>query len=289
MKLRRTTTLAGAAVVGLVVAAMPLLAAGSASAATNPPWEPDPNSIGSITLYNTAGAVVTGGSDLSHLADYALASSAGDAGATKATLIFAAPDHTKATGRWFTGEASGSTNYPATGAPSSIANSATPDVTLTAADANLAAFMQTSTPDSTAGYANVYQLRIEDSGPSGVTSAPKYWSLDVQVDPTKGTWTTSVGGTAAANPPVLKQTNKNATITFTVTTLAAYKGDTVYFFRRSGLTGMVVPFGHVTVGSDGIATHYFNAKHGQILAIYSKVSGPPAAVAYSNTISFKVS
>jgi len=64
------------AVVGALLAATVgggmLLAANPASAAA-PGWEPDPNSNGTITFYDASGNVMTGGTSLSHLFDFASA------------------------------------------------------------------------------------------------------------------------------------------------------------------------------------------------------------------------
>src|SRR4051794_2138584 len=110
MKAKKTLV---AAVAAAAMGGGLLLAAASASAAA-PGWEPDPNANGSISFYNAAGKQITSGSSLTHLFDFALASSAEDAGGFhKANLQFAYPDHTVSDPiGWFTNGASPATTYP---------------------------------------------------------------------------------------------------------------------------------------------------------------------------------
>jgi hypothetical protein len=83
---------------------------GVANAATVPPWEPDVNGLGTLTLYSATGAVVTSG----HLADvpfvsYVRTSAPGRAGDSKATLSIATPDHANPTSLWAVSGLSAST------------------------------------------------------------------------------------------------------------------------------------------------------------------------------------
>ena len=69
-----------------------------------------------------------------------------------------------------------------------------------------------------------------------------------------------------------------------------FEGRTVYYFRKSGQTGRVAPLGAATVDQFGYAYRTFNAKRGQILAVYGKILGVPDIVSpYSNTSAFKLS
>ena len=183
---------ASAAVVGLAAAAVAL--AGSASAATTPPWEPDPNaSLGSIVFYDAAGNVITGGSNLNHLFDYAMASTDSARTTTNAQAIFAFPDHTKPdTTTWHKDAATASTTYPNTnpGVATSISSSTKPVATATSADADLQALLGSTTLDTTSGYANLVQIQLHDSGPglgNGFQSQP-FWATDIMFDANAGTW-----------------------------------------------------------------------------------------------------
>src|SRR5262245_11034790 len=125
MRIRRTAAIAGG--LALVITAGLLMVALNPVFAATPPWEPDPNSAspyGNVVLYDSAGNVLTGGSDLGHIADYAAATTARTPGAVFATLFFAAPDHNQPlTGLWFNDFASGSTNFPSASAPAPLTGS----------------------------------------------------------------------------------------------------------------------------------------------------------------------
>src|SRR5438045_2089764 len=90
LKIRSRSLMVGAA--ALAVAASVLVGGGVAYAAVTPGFEPDPNAIGGITLYNASGAVITGGSlSDSPMVAFAAASGAGRAGDTRAFLRVATP------------------------------------------------------------------------------------------------------------------------------------------------------------------------------------------------------
>ncbi len=172
-----------------VLATLAAVNAGSALAAA-PPWEPDVNSIGIVTLYNAAGAVITGGnlSDVPFAA-YAQASSAGRVGDTKATLIGKTPNHSQPTGAWSGQQLSASTTYPNAAAPAPLKTSPLPVASLGVGDGDLTSYIQAfPNNDSTAGYVNVYQLRIITSGP-GLPVPTTYYTADISVNSAAGTWT----------------------------------------------------------------------------------------------------
>ena len=108
-----------AAVTGTVVAALAggglMLGATSASASTPPGYAPDANVTGGVVFYNAAGTVITGGTDLTHLFDYAAATTGPTGGrvTTKGQTTFGVPDHTKPNSTtWFQAQSSAATNYP---------------------------------------------------------------------------------------------------------------------------------------------------------------------------------
>jgi hypothetical protein len=177
----------GAAVAAMVAVVVPLAA--RAGATDTPAFEPDANAQGSVAFYSSTGAQVTSGSDLSHLFDYAAASSAGRAGATKATLSFAFPDHTQPNSSlWFSTPASASTNFPNTGAPAPVGGLTTPVVTLDPTDADLSGVLGTTTLDTAPGYANYVQVRVKDSGPNLPQQSSPFWESDILINQTTGTW-----------------------------------------------------------------------------------------------------
>jgi hypothetical protein len=187
MKLRTKWTSTGAAAALVALVLVPL---STRAGATTPAFEPDPNSEGTVAFYNSAGVHITSGNNLSHLFDYAVASSAGRAGTTKATVFFGFPDHTKPdSSTWFSSQASSSTVFPNTGAPAPINGFTTPVATVSPSGANLAAQLSTATLDTTPGYVNIIQVRVKDSGPGIPALVAPFWETDILFNQAANTWT----------------------------------------------------------------------------------------------------
>lgn len=294
MSLRKplVALLAGAA----IAATLPLLAT-AASATTNPPWEPDPNSAGAITFYDAAGNVLTSGADLSHIADYAAAGGPKqDPGVTKATLFFAAPDHTKAdTSTWTTnGAVSASTAFPSSTAPNPIKGPGftNPLVTIAPTSGNLTAWLGGVTHDTTVGYANIYQVRILESGPGGIQPA-KFWAADISVNTVAGTWTEVypvTGSTATPTATVLGASPSSPVVAGTPTTLTATLTPSgavgsVQFFDGTTSLGSVA----VTAGTAQLAPATLSTGTHSLTATFTATDptafgpSPSAAVPYSVT------
>ena len=258
--MRLTRSVAMGAIAAMAAVALPLLAL-PASAATTPPWEPDPQAIGTLQFFNAAGQQVFGGNNLSHLFDFVLASGADTTGGTKATLTFAAPTPGAPTGNWFNALGSAATAFPSATAPGTLKSNPNPLVTLSATDANLATFIQSATAQTQAGYANVFQLRVSTSGPGGVgTGTTSYWDADVMVNTTAGTWQETYPDTGpsaqatttevSASPPGSAQ--QNASVTLTATEAAAdssHPGGMVQFLQDGFDVGAAV-----AVDSSGVAS-----------------------------------
>jgi hypothetical protein len=275
---RKFRSTIGAAVIIAIVAGLIVTTIGPAFAAA-PPWEPDPNAAapyGRIVFYDAGGNVLTGGNNLSHIADYAAASTAKDTGATLATLYFSAPDHTKVTGLWNVGQASSSTAFPNASAPAPVTGPgfANPLVTLGASDGDLTSYLGGVALDSTAGYANIIQVRLKDSGPGGAGSGSHYWETDISYDSAAGTWavidpsmtaTTTTISTTPANGGNTTSGN-NVTMTATVSPSSAANG-TVQFFDGATAVGSpqavstgspTTPVVTDTAPADGV--HHYTAK-----------------------------
>ena len=240
LKLRATKA---AALVGVatLAAAAPLVGlgggtafAGTGGGASPPAWDntgsppADPNSqppYGSLVFYDTDGKVVTSGTNLNHLFDFAAATTAKDTGATKATLYLAAPNHSLPTTSWAYSIQSASNTFPNSSAPYPLTGTGgtsptgfqNPLDTLTATDANLAAALGGFTLDTTAGYANIIQVRVKDSGAGGVGSGSNYWSTDIAYN--NGTSAIIVDGVSVA-PGSWQQLYPNYTTT-SVTLMAS--------------------------------------------------------------------
>jgi hypothetical protein len=271
MNVRLRSVVVGAA--ALAIAGGSLVGLAGTAFAAAPGWEPDTlNEAGTLTLYDASGNVLTGGSDLSHIADFAAANGAKqDPGSTKATLFFAAPDHTKSDpSTWTTnGAVSPSSNFPSAVAPAPLTGPGftNPLVTIGAAGANLTAWLGGVTKDTTAGFANIYQLRILESGAGGVAPI-KYWAADIQIDTAAGSWTlvypsVATSSTALAVSPTSPQTVGfgNATLSATVTPSSAT--GTVKFFDGTSQVGttqtVVSGSASVTATTPALGTHPYKA------------------------------
>jgi hypothetical protein len=242
---------AAGAVLALALGGGMVLAATPASAAA-PTWDPDPNANGSISFFNTAGKQVTSGSNLSHLFDFALASSAEDPGGFhKANVQFAYPDHNQPDpSLWFVNGGSPATTYPNASAPAPLNTATNPLVTVGPLEMNLTAAKGGAVLDTTAGYANIVTIRETQS------SGTNYWASDIQYNTANNTWrqvfpvaanTTSTTVSAAPSPGT---TGSPVTLTATVQTGDLLPGvGTVQF--KDGATNLGSP---VTVNGSGVAT-----------------------------------
>jgi len=238
------------AIAGGVLAAT----ASMANAATTPPWEPDPNALGTLTFYNSAGQVITGGSDLTHLFDFVQASSADTTGGTKAEIGFAQPVPSTPTGNFPASALSASSNFPNASAPAPLNTSTLPVASLGATDGNLANFIASVTAQSATGFANVFQVRLFTTGPGGVgtiNNGGGYWDADVLVNPTAGTWTVEYPASVTATTTTLvaspSPANTGQTVTLTATESPATAGSVDF---KNGATDL----GSVAVNGSGVAT-----------------------------------
>ena len=227
--------------------------ASMASAATTPPWEPDPSALGSLTLYNASGQVITGGNNLNHLFDFAQASTADTSGGTKAVVYFGAPAPGVPTGNWFSTQQSTASNFPNASAPPPLNTATHPVATLAATDANLTNFIASTVPQTQTGFANVYQVRVYTTGAGGVGTLGlgTYWEVDIQVNPTAGTWQQIFPAVVTPTSTVLTANPNPGTVgvsdTLTATETPAAAG-TVAF--TDGATSL----GTATVNASGVAT-----------------------------------
>lgn len=224
--------------------------AGAASAATTPPWEPDPGSQGSLSFFDASGAPVVGGTITdAPFAAYVQASHAGRVGDTKATLFGYLPKNGQPVGAWAGEQLSASTTYgPVAGAPSGI-SSTLPVVKLSASDLTIAALQSDFPNDATDAYKGLYQLRLKTSG-AGQPVGSDYDSADILITGT--TWslvypvpsvtaTTTTLGVAPTSPQVA-----GTSVTLTATVSPSTAAGTVQFF--DGATAFGTPVA-VTSGS----------------------------------------
>ena len=182
----RTTLVVSVALLG---SGLSMAAPAIAVTTPDPAITGDPNaSNGSIVFHDSTGATISAGSDLSHLFDYAEASTNGRSGATKATVYFAFPDHTQSDSQnWNSQQVTASTTFPNAAYPAPLGTSTHPVAKAGSGDANLSTLLTTTTVDTTTGYNQIVQVRLYDSGP-GVPLQSTFWATDIYYDTVAGTW-----------------------------------------------------------------------------------------------------
>jgi len=282
----------GAAAAILAAIAVPLLAV-PASAQTTPPWEPDPNSVGSLILYSCTDpstpstcSVVTGGTNLNHIADYVEASTPdpgnlpGETQAgNKAVLYFAAPTPGVPTAEFQQGQTSLATVFPNSAAPYTGAN---PLVSLGSTDGDLLAFATGVETQTATGYVNVYSLRLYTTSAQGGGTIGQglYWDIDILVNPTAGTWTeeyptegsTGLTTTTKMNTPVPNPGVQGQSVTLSATVSASdstQQAGSVQFSYTAG--GVTFPLG------SPVAVSYATSTATTGTATLSTTALPPSA------------
>lgn len=198
MKTRVRRLLIGTAAVAVSTGILISTTVGTSAAAVTPGWEPDANALGTISLFDSSGSPITSGDLDSHpVAGYAAASGDGRTGDTKAQLRAYTPRSGVNPADWSGDSLTASTDYPAVGAPDSIAALTVPVVTGAADDLSLADYIDELPNTSTdEGYQNLYELRLYTSGP-GQGPAASYYRVDLEVSVTgtgpdglpTGSWT----------------------------------------------------------------------------------------------------
>jgi hypothetical protein len=281
VKLSRISVI-GVAVAGLFATT---IAVAPSALATPPAWEPDANGNGgTMSFYDAAGVQVTSGTDLSHLFDYAVASTAENpAGFHKASLAFAYPNHSLPTSGWFVNGQSVATTYPVASAPGALAGVAAniPVSHPGATDMNLTAALGGAILDTTAGYANIVQIRLAQS-----SGANQYWTADISFDTTAGTWSevypaasSAVStSTALAASPVGQQTG-GSPVTLTATLTPSTAVGTVQF--KDGTTNLGSPVA-LSSGSAQLVTSALAAGTHSLTAVFSPTD-PGAFAASAST------
>jgi hypothetical protein len=228
---------------------------------TTPPWEPDPSALGTLTLFNASGQAVTSGTSISHLFDYAEASTTDQFNGKTAFIEFAQPQSGNPSGIWPVSTPSNATSWPNSSYPSPLNTAADPVAFLTPAEGNLSDFISTLTPQTAVGYANVYQIRLVTSGPGGVgtlNNGGGYWDADVMVSssgawqevyPTSGTTAVTTTTVLAASPMGSAQQGASVTLTATVTAADSTTPAGTIDFEQGGFS-----VGTGTLNSSGVAT-----------------------------------
>jgi hypothetical protein len=275
--MKRTLTSVAALAVATVASGGLLVGlAGSAAAASGPPWEPDGNSVGSLTFYDAAGNPITGGSvNDSPLAAYVQGSSTIAAGDVKATLLAYTPVLGQVPGQWQGEALSSSTNHPNASAPAPLNSSPLPLVTGGSGDESVATYVTDFPNNDTSadGYAGLYQLRLKTSGGSshgGLTT--QYDSVDIQV--TGSTWSvvypapvaTATTTTLTTTPPSPVVAGTSVTLNAAISPAVA---GTVQF--EDGTTDIGTPQ-TVTAGAASITTSTLSVGAHTLHAVFTPTS-----------------
>jgi hypothetical protein len=238
-----------------MAAGLALVGGGAAYAATTPPYEPDPNSYGTLAFYDAGGNPVTSGSINDHpMAAFAVGSNAGRTGDNTTLLNMAQPNPNAITSLWNKDTLSSATTYPLASGPANIVSlsqshpvSAGQATDLSVADF-IAEFPNDPAHDSNTSYQNLYQLRLITA--NGANQNPQYQVADILVSGT--TWTqvypavataTSTTLTSSANP-----TTTGTSVTLTATETPATPGSVQF---KDGTTNLGTA---VAVNGSGVAT-----------------------------------
>jgi hypothetical protein len=231
------------------------------AAGTTPTFEPDPGAVGTVTLYNAAGAPITSGSTTdAPLATYYKASGpkVGSFPFNLGNVTLYTPQDGVATGSWTTGEQiTASQNYTTAqpGYPAGLTDP-TSNVVIKglATDETLATHI-TNFPSASSLNAGVYQIRVYTS-----TSAITYYTADIKV--TGSSWSLvyptvavaeATSTALAASPAGTADTSTPVVLTATVTdtpTPATKPTGTVTF--KDGATTLQAG---VAVNASGVATY----------------------------------
>jgi hypothetical protein len=216
----RLRSIAGGVAALIVAGGLAVIAAGPASAATAPPWQPESNAVGTLTLFDASGNPITSGNITdSPIAAWVQGSTA-DTSQTKATLYGATPVLGTNPGLWGSDQLSTTSTYPNAAAPGALGTSTLPLVKGTVGfslSTQIGDFPNADT-STTDGFGGVYELRLK----TGISNT--VWQVaDLlvtgntwqQIFPTAAAATTTTT-TLAASPATGATAGANVTLTATI-------------------------------------------------------------------------
>jgi Bacterial Ig-like domain (group 3) len=279
-------TLTSLAALTAVAAGLFIGGVGAASAATAPPWEPDSSSVGGLTFYNAAGHVITGGSvATAPIAAYVEGSKAVRAGDTKATLFGFKPVAHQDPTQWSGAQLSASTAYPNSAAPAPLKTATLPVVTGSSGDLSVAQLKAEYPTTSTAGYANIYQIRLLTSAPLESISQT-YDSADILV--IGSTWSQIYPHVGTTTKTTLKTSKTSIVfggkVTLTATVSPATAKGTIDFLAGTKLVKAVA----VSGGKAKLATKALPGGTQKVTAVYAPTGTSGFATSTSTVHKVKV-
>lgn len=269
-----------AVVATTALTAVGLLVTAQTANATQPPYEPDPHSVGTITFYNNAGAQITSGSiNDKPFAKYLVGSGVPKAGDTAAVMRFAQPNPNADLQLWGKDDISGFTTYPLASGPANVValSQTLPVATGVSTDLSINDFIGEfpNTDPSGAGcaysqgnpagctntaYQNLYQIRLVTA--NGANQSTTYDVADILVSGT--TWTQVYGGTPVPDNTSLTNTGPasvkyNATANLSTvltdtTSTAPMSGAQVTLKRRAKASAPWTTVGSVNTSATGAAS-----------------------------------
>jgi hypothetical protein len=267
MKLTKLIAAGGttALAVGVLVALAP------AATAATPPYEPDPQSFGTLTFYNASGTQITSGNiNTAPMAAYVVGQHAGRVGDHSTLLNMAQPNPNALTGNWNVDNLTGQSDYPlsSSGNPANIVtmSQTLPVSKGTSGDFSVADFIaefpNDPAHDSNASYQNLYQVRLVTT--NGADQDPSYQVADIMVSGSTWTEVYPTGGTPPADstsisisaPGSVKYNTgaKLGTVLKDTTTNAAISGASVTLKERASSSKPWSTVGSVTTSSTGAAS-----------------------------------
>jgi hypothetical protein len=272
---KRLRTLAIGAVAAATVAGVGVMAGGGAAFAaggggSTPPWYSTETVApeGSITFYNAQGQVVTGGNLTdTEMAAYAVASAPDTrTGDTKAVLYAYTPVEGENPLTWTGGELSLAEAYPNTSAPGGIGTTANP-VLSGGADITLSDYIEGNPNVQTAtGWTNLYDIRLETSGPGQAVNPDFFYETAISVDVTGTSSSGAPTGTWSVDYPDYTQ---NTTTTVTASPASPQTVATGGTAAATTLTATVSP----TADATGTVT------------FWNETASPPTEVGGAVTVS----
>jgi Bacterial Ig-like domain (group 3) len=258
-----------AGVVTLGIAGVMIAAGASTASAATPPYDPDPNAYGTMTLYDAAGNVVTSGDGTNAQSpQYAVASTNPTHPVTvaKAGLFLYGPQPSVNPGFWTGTQLNANTTYPITTAPVPVSSSPFPATVNTSASKTLLVASQAFTPNPAAsGLQNVFELRLVNA------QIGDYAEASITINPTTGAWaqvfpvpftgtvTTTALGVSPASPGVAPA---SPTLTATVSPASPTAVGSVQFFNGAtslGTSPVVAGVATKALTSVSVGTYSYTA------------------------------
>jgi hypothetical protein len=299
-----------AAVVALAASGVLLVGPASSAATTQPPYEPDPGAVGTLSFFDASGNQITTGSiNTAPLAAYVVGSVAGRTGDHSTLLNMAQPNPNANTGNWNKDTLTGQSDYPlpAAGNPANIVtmSQTLPVSKGTSGDFRVADFIgefpntdpsgpgcaYSATPSGCTNtqYQNLYELRLITT--NGADQNTQYENADILVSGT--TWTQvypvpssgpTATTTALAASPASPQ-NAGTDVTLTATVAPGTAAGSVQFKDGSTNLGSAVA---VSSGTASMHTTTLSVGTHSLTAVFTPTDSTAFSASTSTAVSYVI-